>query len=703
SESNDDVDDDADDDEEEEGEEDYMACVTPASVPAAARSGRLMAESSPAAFAPFLQNILDHARVFGTGGGLQPSAATAANSASLSNQPQGVKGRSYPFDRAAVALFTHSIELLELSQRGTRNPPVFSHEDLRSLPSGTLSDGIPESLAIFMHMVGKIPELHYRTMFGTAVDTARAGSAQPPPAPAQRLRALIEESRLQVSSAATLHPAGNTGATASVTAGDTVAHTRLDMLKDLANTLAPLIKPASSRSREFACEQSRWHTGHDGMPARPFLMQDTFALFSEMSQSLVGPFGLDMWHLTRLFLTAELVRICVAVGDSVLGEYSGAPKALRIAQSLPHGAENYCANMTSPVLPASQSPSEAPSRVPQPWVDAPEARDVDQLSVLWTGRDAEMLEASAAGIHGLVIWAIRQMQGPDVDNDALDRLRSTTHPITMTKLVATLLLPFLRRVALVFSIQHGLDIGREAPWLQAERHQALGSSGGSTQVMSPDEPEVERLLKFLNLPKLHQIFDPETQAGTLALAEGWLRDLRQFRRRHASPMSLGAGFTMAVPVCMPTPYSLVELPEGFEVLFERSAKAFCPRCNSVPSDPALCLLCGNFVCVQGFCCQEDGIGECNMHMKTCGGTIGVYLLVKKCGLVLLHHDNGCFMSAPYLDQHGEVDLGLKRGRPLYLNHGRYEEMRRLVLTQKIPVFIARKIDQSFDIGGWVSL
>ncbi|KAJ2043046.1 E3 ubiquitin-protein ligase ubr1 [Coemansia sp. S2] len=186
-------------------------------------------------------------------------------------------------------------------------------------------------------------------------------------------------------------------------------------------------------------------------------------------------------------------------------------------------------------------------------------------------------------------------------------------------------------------------------------------------------------------------------------AEGWLRELRTFRRRHTSAMSLGAGYTMAVPVGMPTLYSLVDLPERFEVLFERSAKAFCPRCNGIPSDPALCLLCGGFVCAQSFCCEEDGIGECNMHMKTCGGTVGVYLLVKKCGLLLLHHDNGCFMSAPYLDQHGEVDLGLKRGRPLFLNKNRYEEMRKLVLTQKIPVFVARKIDQAFDIGGWVSL
>ncbi|KAJ2816867.1 E3 ubiquitin-protein ligase ubr1 [Coemansia sp. 'formosensis'] len=294
------------------------------------------------------------------------------------------------------------------------------------------------------------------------------------------------------------------------------------------------------------------------------------------------------------------------------------------------------------------------------------------------------------------------MQGPEEDSATLERLRTAVHPVTVTKLVATLILPFLRRVALVFYLQYGVDIAREAPWLHAERQLALGLDENQ-QVLPQADSECARLLKLLNLPDLHHVLDIESQPTMRVAAEGWLRELRAFRRRHTSAMSLGAGYTMAVPVSMPTLYSLVDLPDRFEVLFERSAKAFCPRCNGIPSDPALCLLCGGFVCAQSFCCEEDGIGECNMHMKTCGGTVGVYLLVKKCGLLLLHHDNGCFMSAPYLDQHGEVDLGLKRGRPLFLNKNRYEEMRKLVLTQKIPVFVARKIDQAFDIGGWVSL
>ncbi|KAJ2703649.1 E3 ubiquitin-protein ligase ubr1 [Coemansia sp. IMI 209128] len=704
-----DFDDDEDDDEDDDDFVFQGTAVPPS------RGGGLLPEQPLGSLPPLLQNIVDHLRMFGSAGA---GAVPGAGIQSLGNSSSGmlaqlpkIPTQPYPFDRAVSALFAHTVEVLELAQRGVRNPPVFDHEDSRTLPSGTLSDAIPEAHAVFMHSLGKIAELQYRTVFRPAAEIARSNVDSSDPqvasmAPSQRLRQLVSESQAALSAA----PALAHQLSAATMQTDILARTRLDMLKDISYNLAPLTGLRVSRPPESVAEQSRWTTGSDGMPPKPFLMQDTFAAFADISLSLVMPFGLDVWHLVRLFFTAELIRACVAVGDSLLGEYTGAPKALRIAQAppadinkAPHSAASASGPPQTPTATTAAMEADlAEGQVPQPWVDAPEARDVKLLSVLSNGSDAALLDSSAPGIHGLVIWAARQMQGPEEDGTALERLGTAVHPVTVTKLVATLILPFLRRVALVFYLQYGVDIAREAPWLHNERQTAL-SFDENPQVLPNIDSECARLLKLLHLPDLHHILDLESQPTMRVAAEGWLRELRAFRRRHTSPMSLGAGYTMAVPMGMPTLYSLVDLPERFEVLFERSAKAFCPRCNGIPSDPALCLLCGGFVCSQSFCCEEDGIGECNMHMKTCGGTVGVYLLVKKCGLLLLHHDNGCFMSAPYLDQHGEVDLGLKRGRPLFLNKSRYEEMRRLVLTQKIPVFVARKIDQAFDIGGWVSL
>ncbi|KAJ2678128.1 E3 ubiquitin-protein ligase ubr1 [Coemansia spiralis] len=674
-----------------------------------------LTEQSLNSFPPFLRNIVDHLRLLSAGGGssgplgAMPSLV-GASSADISSQTPSAKARPYPFDKAVNALFTYTIEMLELSQRGMRNPPVFDHEDSRQLPSGTLTDGISELQALFMHSLSKISELHYRAMFRplsdmTCSNVENSDSLIPSVSPVQRLRALISESHAATSA---MHSSAAHAPMSAGIHGEITGRIRLDMLKDLGVSLASLGGSQIRYPRDILREQSRWLTGSDDIPAKPFLMRSTFAGFAEISLSLVMPLGLDIWHITRLFVAAELLRICVAVGDSLLGEYTGAPKALRIAQHVPVDiGSNSAPGTAASALCSSFASSDvadkaASSYIPQPWVDAPEARDGKLISHLSSGGDAPLLEASAEGIQSLVMWAIRQLQGPDGNEKTIERLQSAAHPITVTKLVSTLILPFLRQIALVFNLQYGIDLACEAPWLQANRDRAT-SDNTSSQVLSQSEPECARILRLLNLPNLHQIFVPDSQPAMASLAEGWLRELRVFRLRHTSSVSLGAGCTIAVPVGMPTPFSLVDLPDRFEVLFERSAKAFCPRCNGVPSDPALCLLCGAFVCAQSFCCEEDGIGECNMHMKTCGGTVGMYLLVKKCGLLLLHHDNGCFMSAPYLDQHGEVDLGLKRGRPLFINRARYDEMRRLVLAQKIPIFVAHKIDQAFDIGGWVSL
>ena len=61
------------------------------------------------------------------------------------------------------------------------------------------------------------------------------------------------------------------------------------------------------------------------------------------------------------------------------------------------------------------------------------------------------------------------------------------------------------------------------------------------------------------------------------------------------------------------------------------------------------------------------------------------------------------MQAPYLDAHGEVDEGLRRGRPQYLAAKRYADIRKLWLQHGIPAYVARQIEASYDVGGWTTL
>ena len=153
---------------------------------------------------------------------------------------------------------------------------------------------------------------------------------------------------------------------------------------------------------------------------------------------------------------------------------------------------------------------------------------------------------------------------------------------------------------------------------------------------------------------------------------------------------------------LPQVYELVDLPDDLATLLQETQERTCKRCGEVPADPALCLLCGEILCYQSFCCQsEDGKrGECNRHMDDCGGSMGIYFKVKTNIVLLLFEQNGTFLLSPYLDSHGEVDINLRKGRPQRLHRQRYDELRKNWLQHGISNLVARKIEAAMDNGGW---
>jgi E3 ubiquitin-protein ligase UBR2 len=83
-------------------------------------------------------------------------------------------------------------------------------------------------------------------------------------------------------------------------------------------------------------------------------------------------------------------------------------------------------------------------------------------------------------------------------------------------------------------------------------------------------------------------------------------------------------------------------------------------------------MCGEMLCSQPFCCQQEigkkRVGNCTSHAYKCGNTCGLFLRVAECQVLLLDlhvkkgddiQVRGYFIPAPYLDEYGETDQGLK--------------------------------------------
>ncbi|KAI9104974.1 hypothetical protein DFS34DRAFT_223040 [Phlyctochytrium arcticum] len=298
-----------------------------------------------------------------------------------------------------------------------------------------------------------------------------------------------------------------------------------------------------------------------------------------------------------------------------------------------------------------------------------------------------------------VIWICQNL---DMQQKNIDLVLNTLDMGLVSVLVKRITLVFLRFLVITIWARFGI-VPHEQP------------ASSEPTVTTSNDSEYDRLSRYLRLPTLEILCSSKTIENPFfnRLIRGWCahvaHDDQVFGGLSAdglpeaklTPDEAEEGPIFALPD--PRIRDLVAIPHRLDVLFEESLRRTCRRCGQVPSDPALCLICGTFVCSQSFCCQENDRGECNIHAKECGSGIGIYLLINKCVILLLHWDNGFFNTPPYLDAHGEVDFGLKRGRPQFLNQRRYDEIRKLWLTHGVPSFVARKIEQSFDRGGWQTM
>lgn len=87
--------------------------------------------------------------------------------------------------------------------------------------------------------------------------------------------------------------------------------------------------------------------------------------------------------------------------------------------------------------------------------------------------------------------------------------------------------------------------------------------------------------------------------------------------------------------------------------------------------------------------NNQTVGACTYHAHECGAGVGIFLRIRDCEIVLLGLSKGSLMSAPYLDEYGETDQGLRRGNPLHLCKERLHKLHMMWLGHSLHEEIAR--------------
>ncbi|KAI9803764.1 MAG: hypothetical protein M1825_001644 [Sarcosagium campestre] len=375
----------------------------------------------------------------------------------------------------------------------------------------------------------------------------------------------------------------------------------------------------------------------------PLFNEDTFVFLCECTTCLVPSLNLDVHHVMRLCYLAEITKVVVAFSESDLERQL---RSSRIG--------------TEEVL---RSREKAYS-----------------LSSLDAFRDF------VKTVFGNAMDATHVTFG---DARAVAPFSPRTFRI-LRELVGSYALVFLRKCVILMHTRYGVDF----------------PSSGFAEM---DSPEIERLSRALRLPSLDDMFrsvtyDVLSTGVTSSVVTGWIRHWAH-ARAGGRPMAR----SMPMSLSHPGIFELVGLPKNHDTLSEEAMRRKCPTTGKDQYDPSICLFCGEIMCSQAYCCQKDGpfgvTGGCNQHMAKCGRNVGLFINIRKCNILyLLHGGRGGWITAPYLDKHGEVDPGLRRNRQLFLNQRRYDALLRNVwLSHGIPSTIARKLEADIHNGGWETI
>ncbi|KAI1845262.1 hypothetical protein JX266_008572 [Neoarthrinium moseri] len=268
-------------------------------------------------------------------------------------------------------------------------------------------------------------------------------------------------------------------------------------------------------------------------------------------------------------------------------------------------------------------------------------------------------------------------------------------------------LVFLRKSTILLHVHYGVDFNSYVP-------------------AAPEEDELSRLTAALRVPSFDEMCAALTPYATSCgwspriepIVRGWVRH----QVHHPAPVPSGKRegphvLPPSAQVSHPGIFELVGLPKNYDTLIEQCAQRRCPSTGKDVADPIVCLMCGEIFCGQTICClksyRPEGPGEQQRTMKIGGATqhmlfkcqrnIGLFINIRKCSIFYLHRVSGSFSNAPYIDRYGEVDVGLRHGRLLFLNQRRYDALRAIWLSHGIPSFISRKLEADINNGGWETI
>eukprot|EP00558_Chaetoceros_sp_UNC1202_P000047 CAMPEP_0197259542 /NCGR_PEP_ID=MMETSP1429-20130617/83565_1 /TAXON_ID=49237 /ORGANISM="Chaetoceros sp., Strain UNC1202" /LENGTH=483 /DNA_ID=CAMNT_0042723751 /DNA_START=59 /DNA_END=1507 /DNA_ORIENTATION=- len=141
------------------------------------------------------------------------------------------------------------------------------------------------------------------------------------------------------------------------------------------------------------------------------------------------------------------------------------------------------------------------------------------------------------------------------------------------------------------------------------------------------------------------------------------------------------------------PHSFVELYSLANEVKGSGRSSMDAEDDSSSTETALCLMTGTILRAgasrRGYRSRNRAPGACTLHSRKFGSGTGIFFLLQKCTVLLVHNKKAAYSASLYVDENGEEDPGLSRGMPLFLKEERYEALTNLWRQHGIPGEVAQ--------------
>eukprot|EP01117_Protostelium_nocturnum_P009180 TRINITY_DN3287_c0_g1_i1.p1 TRINITY_DN3287_c0_g1~~TRINITY_DN3287_c0_g1_i1.p1 ORF type:complete len:2057 (+),score=781.40 TRINITY_DN3287_c0_g1_i1:96-6266(+) len=179
--------------------------------------------------------------------------------------------------------------------------------------------------------------------------------------------------------------------------------------------------------------------------------------------------------------------------------------------------------------------------------------------------------------------------------------------------------------------------------------------------------EFESMRRYLCLPSIENTLLAISSKGEMR--EKVLKWVRHYNHFKGSSSDSSKPKEVPLPPLTPcVPFSLVKLPLLYNDLLQKYSNVKCNCCGEVPTIKILCLVCGNL--------------ECPEHFKPCLGSVNARLYLKTSVVIVGRGQRYSNWGSPYLDEHGEEDIHLVRGKSLYLSQERYDQLTQILVNHQ---------------------